>query len=130
MTVYATREELRARISDTYAGRPEITDDDIADELLRQASELIDEHTFNRAQTAYDSEDGEIDTPYRDALRDATCDQVEFWMEAGVEHDVAGLKGSVVAGRVQLHPVPELLGTRAKRALRRSGIYWAGVAIG
>lgn len=130
MTVYATLAELRARISPTYAGRIEITDDNQALHYLQRASELIDSATLNRAQTAYDSEALEVDQPYRAVLSKATCDQVEFWMEAGPEHDVAGLRGSVVSGRLQIHPVAPLLGTVAKRTLMNGGLYWAGVAVG
>lgn len=124
MTTYATTADLTARLSSTYTVPAD------SDALLARASELIDEHTLNRAQVAYDSEELEVDTPLRDALRDATCDQVEFWLEVGPEHDVAGLKGSLVAGRLQVHPVANTLAPRAKRALLRVGLYWAGAAAG
>lgn len=130
MTVYATLDELRARVLDTYASRPEVTDDTKATQLLERASEVIDYATFNRAQAAYDSEETAADQPYREALSRATVDQVEFWLEAGVEHDVAGLTGSVVSGRLQIHPVAPLLASRAKRTLQNGGLFWAGVAVG
>jgi hypothetical protein len=128
MTVYTDRDAVVARVSSTYTVPGNI------DELLVKASELIDDYTLNFAQTAYDSEAAEAlaleDTPYRDALARAVADQIEFWLEVGPEHDVGGLKGSLVAGRLQIHPVPALLGTRAKRTLRNAGLYWAGAAIG
>lgn len=130
MVTYATPEELRARISDTYAAREEITDDAKAAKLLTKASELIDHATLNRARQAWDYEETAADQPYRETLSKATCDQVEFWMEAGAEHDIAGLTGSVVSGRLQIHPVAPLLGTRAKRTLQNGGLYYAGVSIG
>ena len=130
MTVYATLDELRARISDTYAARTEITDDAKATKLLAAASELIDYATMQRAQVAYDAEETASDQPYRETLSKATCDQVEFWMEAGPEHDIAGLTGSVVSGRLQIHPIAPLLATRAKRTLQNGGLYWAGVSVG
>lgn len=132
MTLYATKDAVRARVDATYAAYDLITDDDLLDSAILKASELIDEHTLNRAQIAYDSEDG-VDpdpTPYRDALSNAVSDQVEFWAEAGTEHDVVGLKGSVVAGRFQLHPTATVLAPRAKRTLMNNALYYAGAAIG
>ena len=133
MTTYATVEEFRARLDPTYAAYPAIADDNDVMLLLLKASELIDEHTLARAQVAYDSEADIVEpdpTPYRTALAKATSDQVEFWLEVGPEHDVAGLKGSVVAGRLQIHPVANTLAPRAKRTLMNAGLYWAGAAIG
>ncbi len=130
MTTYATVAELRAKLREPYASMPEIADDDDAQDLLDEAASVIDEYSLARAQPAYDYEDGLTPTPYRDALRDATIYQVQFMLEVGPEHDVAGLKGSLVAGRLQLHPVAKTLGPRARRALQAGGLYWAGVALG
>lgn len=130
MVAYATLEELRARISPTYAAREDITDDDRATALIASASELIDYVTLNRAVTAYDLEDGELEQPNRETLSRATCDQVEFWMETGPEHDIAGLTGSVVSGRLQIHPTAKMLSQRAKRTLQTGGLYYAGVNVG
>lgn len=132
MTTYATVEELQTGVSSTYAGRPEIADAGEAQKLLDDASRLINQATMYRAEPAYASEvDNAPDpTPYRDALRDATIAQIEFWLEVGPEHDVAGLRGSVVAGRLQVHPVAGTLAPRAKRYLREGRLYWAGAAIG
>lgn len=130
MTVYATYAELLDRLSPTYVDMAAVTDQAVAENLLMRASELIDEATLHRAQVAYDSEALEVEQPYRETLSKATIDQVEFWLEAGPEHDVAGLTGSVVSGRLQIHPIAPLLGTRAKRTLMRGGLYWSGVAVG
>jgi len=129
MTVYATEDDLTAKLSATYTVPAD------ADALLARASELIDEFTLARAQVAYDSEEDAAanaePTPYRDALRDAACFQVEFWLEVGPEHDISGLRGSLVAGRLQVHPVARTLAPRAKRVLSVEGIYWlGGVAAG
>lgn len=133
MTTYATVEELRARIAPTYQSSPEIADDADALKLLRIASELIDFVTMSRSVQAYAVE-AELDpldpTPYTDVLRDGAIDQVEFWLEVGPEHDTAGLRGSLVAGRLQIHPVAPTLGPRARRTLSKGGLYWAGVAAG
>lgn len=121
---YATVAELRARVSPTYAASPDIADDARALNLLEAASDLIDEATMNRASLV-DVDD--VDT--LELLAKATCDQVEFWLDVGPEHDVVGLTGSLVAGRVQVHPVPKTLGPRARRQLRRAGLTWAGVRV-
>lgn len=130
MTQYATLDELRARISPTYAARSEILDDDQATHYLVRASEFIDYVTLNRAQDAWDEEDGELEQPDRETLSKAVCDQVEFWMEAGPEHDVAGLRGSVVSGRLQIHPTAARLSVRAKQTLQNGGLFWSGASIG
>lgn len=128
--MYATREEVRARVDSTYAGYSIITLDDELDDAIVKAGELIDEHTLNRALPAYESEELSAEQPYRDALVKAVADQVEFWAEVGPEHDVAGLRGSVVAGRLQAHPNAPTLAPRAKRTLMNVGLYWAGAAVG
>ena len=130
MADYATLAEVRARVDPTYAAYPLLTDDPTLTKAITKASELIDEHTLGRAAVAYASEDGVVDQPYRGALSRAVADQVEFWAEVGPEHDVAGLKGSVVAGRLQIHPTASTLSPRAKRTLMNAGLYWSGAAIG
>lgn len=130
MTDYATIDEVRARVDSVYAGYEIISDDDALALAITKASELIDEHTLYRAPALYADEDGEDEQPYRAALSVAVADQVEFWAEVGPEHDIAGLRGSVVAGRLQLHPTAPTLGPRAKRTLMNAGLYWSGAAIG
>lgn len=122
MTVYATSEELTARLSAAYTVPLN------ADQLLEKASEVIDEATLGRAGGYWD-EDADGDLGYRSTLSKATCDQVEFWLEAGEEHDVDGLTGSVVSGRLQLHPTAMRLSTRAKRTLKMGGMLYRGVDI-
>lgn len=119
---YATPTELEARLSPGYA-LPSTPD---ATKLLLKASELIDYATMGRAQVAFDTAGSGDDI--LDALSRATCDQVEFWLEAGEEHDVLGLpKGSSLqGGRVQVQRMPGQLGQRAKRTLIQAGLMWAG----
>lgn len=121
--VFATTTQLAARISSSYTVPP----DEVATKLLASASELIDYVTMGRAQVAFDTVD--IPQALLDALSNAACDQVEFWLEAGEEHDVLGLpKGSSLqGGRVQVQRMPGQLGQRAKRTLIQAGIMWAGV---
>lgn len=121
MAVYATIDDLTARLSDTYSVPAN------AEQLLAKASELVDEHVLGaRAENLFASTDEE-DAEAQTFLSNAVCDQVEFWIEVGEEHDVSGLKGSMVAGRVQVHPVPLALGQRALRSLRLAGLTYLGV---
>ena len=113
---YADTTALTARLSDAYAVPVN------AAQLLMKASELIDYATLGRAQIAYDSGT----TAQKDLLSDATCDQVEFWLEVGEEHDVAGIRGSLQGGRVQVQHMPGVLSQRSLRALIRAGLFWAG----
>ncbi len=115
---YATRAQLAARLSPGYA-TPSAAD---AAKMLKKASELVDYATMGRAQKAFDAD------TLLGPLSDATCDQVEFWLEAGEEHDVLGLpKGSSLqGGRVQVQRMPGQLGQRARRTLTQAGLLWAG----
>lgn len=123
MAVYASYADLTARVSETYDSV--LPDEDTANRMLVKASEVIDDATLYRAQLAYDlDQDGA-----RDALAQATCDQVEFWLEVGEEHDVTGLRGSLVSGRVQVHPVAGTLAPRARRTLLRAGLYSGAVNV-
>lgn len=115
-TQFATTLELTARLSSAYTVPAD------SDKLLGKASELIDEITLGRAQEYWDTADVDL----RAELSKATCDQVEFWLEVGEEHDVLGLSGQLAGGRVQVQRVPGQLGQRARRTLLKAGILWAG----
>jgi len=120
---YATVPELTARLSSTYAVP---TDAEI---LLAKASEVIDYETLGAAQTLYDADPP---VPSRLALlSQATCDQVEYWLEVGEEHDVVGLQpgSSLQGGRVQVQKMPGALGQRARRTLLRAGLLYWGTGI-
>lgn len=130
MTAYATIEDVEDFISETYT----LPGDDELTKLIGHASALVDYATLNTAAVAYDSEEEEAEEsgaliPYRDALREAVCAQIEFWLEVGTEHDIAGLRGSLVAGRLQVHPVAGVLGPRAKRILSTVGLFYSGVNV-
>lgn len=121
MTVYATEADLIARLSPSYS--PSSAD---ATKLLTKASEVIDEATLGLAAQAW-ADDPTDANKWRTTLKNATCDQVEFWLEVGEEHDVQTLGGSVVSGRLQIHPVAPVLGRRAARTLKMGGLWWRGV---
>lgn len=118
---YATIPDLTARLSSAYAVPAD------AATLLAKASELIDYVAFGRAQTLYESTDPAKANRQR-LLADATCDQVEYWLEVGEEHDVVGLPAgsSLQGGRVQVQKMPGALGQRARRTLLRAGLLYAG----
>ncbi len=119
---FATVSELEAYLSPAYTMPADAT----ALKLLARASEVIDFYSFGRAQRVVDT----VDAPAAllTSLSDATCAQVEFWLETGEEHDVLGLpKGSSLqGGRVQVQRMPGQLGQRAKRTLLSTGLMWAG----
>jgi hypothetical protein len=122
MDSYATPAELTARLSPAYTA-PSGQDALI---YLQKASELINYATLGRAQILFTEDDPDEDI--LEVLSTATCDQVEFWLEAGEEHDVVGLpKGSSLqGGRVQVQRMPGYLGQRARRTLIQAGLTWAG----
>lgn len=119
---FATTEQLTARLSSSYAVPADAT------KLLVKASELIDYATMGWAQRAFDDDSDTDDANAKIAgLADATCDQVEYWLEVGEEHDVVGLRGSLQGGRVQVQRMPGYLGQRTLRTLIRLGIYYGGI---
>lgn len=107
---YATENELL-----TYTGRAAIDD---ATRLLERASEVIDDaigkidvygatYTFDVAET--------------EALQDATCAQVEFWLEVAEEHDIIGDIGAIQApGMFSAEHSPAILAPRAQRRLMQA----------
>lgn len=103
--------------------------------LLDRASELIDEITKGNASEAWNGWPNSagfwfpayLNAAYRAALVKATCAQVEFWLEVGEEHDVAGLQGSLAAGKLNISQLPAQLGQRARRALSSVNLLNAAV---
>lgn len=114
---FATVAELTARLSSTYTVPAD------AEKLLLKASELIDDYTRGSAQLGFDSDDTALHTD----LSDATCDQVEYWLEVGEEHDIIGPVGGLQAGRVQIRNSPPTLAPRARRKLLAAGLVWSGI---
>ena len=117
---YADLADLTARLSPGYTA-PAPAD---AGKMLARASELIDYATQGRAQVAWDGADAEV----KALLTLATCDQVEYWLETGEEHDVLGLRGALMAGRLQVQNMPPILGRRTLQTLLGAGLYWPGAA--
>lgn len=117
VNTYATSADLTARLSSAYTTPAD------ASTLLTKASELIDFATVGNAQKVWDGTNATL----KAELTLATCDQVEFWLEVGEEHDVVGLHGSLQGGRVQVQKLPPYLGPRATRTLLRAGILTSAV---
>jgi hypothetical protein len=81
----------------------------VGDRVLARASELIDEVVV----APYDPDDEDV----IEALADATCAQVEFWLEAGEEHDIGGQRGDIAVEGLRIGRLPNTLAPRARRAL-------------
>lgn len=116
---YATYADLTAALSAAYTA----PDEAASLKLLAQASGVVNFHTYGRAQVAWDSDDEDLKA---DVTR-ATCEQVEYWLETGEEHDVLGLKGALSGGRLQVQHLPPELGARARRTLLTTGLLYAGI---
>jgi hypothetical protein len=116
---YATVDDLEVWLP---AGRFAELDADDAVRVLRRASEVID--SFVTAWFAVDDTTGiPTDETTADAVRDACCAQVEFWLEVGEEHDVTGLAGRQVSiGQLSLEALPPVLAPRAARVLGSAGL--------
>jgi len=135
-TTYADTSALTARLSMPYDVPSNAT------QLLTKASELIDYATMGRAQLIWDGVYPfgmnlvertawlARNTMQKTAITNATCDQVEYWLEVGEEHDVVGLPAgaSLQGGRVQVNKLPGYLGQRALRTLLAAGVYWSGAS--
>ncbi len=116
MTVaYATEDDLAGYVA-AAAGLED------ASRLLTRASELLDDKV--RASFEVDDDTNlPTHTGVAAALRDATCAQVEFWLEVGEEHDVEGLAGRQVSIQgLSLAALPPELAPRAQRILRTAGL--------
>lgn len=105
---YATAADLAA-----YLGKEPPQD---ANRLLERASEVID------------SALGYLVEPDPEALKLATCQQVEFWLEVGEAHDIAGVSGAISVDRLS-YTAPPVLAPRARRTLLAAGLLYRGVGL-
>ena len=120
--IYATPEQL--------AAYTDVSAPDGADRLLARASEDVDSALLT-AVYPVDDAGLPLDAELRDALRDAVCAQVEFWLAGGDDGTgAAGQWDSVSIGPVSLSgrsggtagASGVELAPRAGRALRRAGL--------
>lgn len=127
MAAHATAAELTDWLP---SSTPEVDD---AERLLVRASEVVDA----TVTVAYDVDADTTlatDETLAGALRDATCAQVEFWLEVGEEHDVIGLGGTgggqgggIRIGALSLSQLPPVLAPRAQRILATGGLLGSAV---
>lgn len=91
---YATKEQLR-----TYLGGAQLPDGH--NRMLDRASDLIDDVLVGVIYDV-DASGNPTDADVEQALADAVCAQVEWWIETGDEHGVASQFSSVSAGSVSM----------------------------
>lgn len=119
MRPYATADDLGGWLPAEAAARLEAGD---TERILLRASEVVAEHvtTGYALNTEGDAADADTAT----ALRDATCAQVEQWLEVGEENDVAGYSrgASLSVGGLSVSSMPRILAPRARRILRIAGL--------
>lgn len=91
-----------------------------APRLLARASELLD----GTVLAAFDIGDDQLptDTAVAEAMRDACCAQVEFWLEVGEENDIDGLAGTQVALTGYAGKRPPRVAPRAFDILQTAGL--------
>jgi hypothetical protein len=93
-----------------------------ATRLLARASQLVDDHVLSGYAVDEFGKPSLLEV--RDALRDATCAQVEEWLEVGEENDTAGYPAatSISGTGLSVTHMPAVLAPRARRALRVAGL--------
>lgn len=119
---YATEEDLAEWL-------PSGTDVSDGPRLLKRASQLLDATVTT--PFCIDSTTGlPTDTTYAEAMRDACCAQIEFWLDVGEEHDIEGLTGGVAIGSLRLDRLPPKLAPRARQALVSGGLMAMAADVG
>lgn len=103
-----------------YLGKPDPPPG--ADRVLGRASDVVVDACAAGWRT--DRDGNAVDVAVVNALREATCAQVEFWDEVGEDHDVVGLPPTtfVSGGGLSVNRMPGALAPRAARALDRAGL--------
>ena len=114
MPVYATSAEY-----EVFAGGE--SPDDLA-RLLERASEVIGDFT-KTAWYATDDHGMPTDEDVLEALRKATCAQVEFWMAGDEEDDILGPVNKLSLGGMSFEGKMQTIAPRAARILRNSHVF-------
>lgn len=97
---------------------------DDTDRMMLRATELIAEHAS--AGYVTDATGLPVYDEIKAALRDATCAQVEQWLEVGEENDIAGYsRATSMSVGINLSSLPSILAPRARRILRMAGLLYA-----
>lgn len=120
MTPYAGDADLVAFLPDGVAVEGD------AARLLTRSSELLD--GWVRRPFAVTAGGLPADADIAEAMRDACCAQVEFWLLGpGEEHDVEGLANRQVSiGHLSMAALPPELAPRARRILSLHGLLQIG----
>ena len=125
---HATVAELESWVRGVDTVDPLPEDDDAKVRLLARASDVIDRHVTasypldEQTQRAADANTAQY-------LADATCAQVEFWLEVGEETDTAGPLQALQAGGLNImvgaggnRTIPLTIAPRAIRILQLAGL--------
>ena len=121
MSAYATTHDLADFL---FVEESTLSTD--SERLLQRASELVS----SMVKRNYDS----TVTTHVEAVRNATCAQVEYWQEVGESMDVRGPLQGLIIGKTQYQYgagnnriTPSYLAPRAHRFLMDAGLLYAGV---
>lgn len=98
-----------------------------APRVLLRASQRIDENV--RVPFGVDDDGVPTDADIAAVLRDATCAQVEFWVETSEEHDIDGLANTTFTVTGFSGRRPDIIGSRALGILTQAGLT-GGSAVG
>jgi hypothetical protein len=115
MAVYATTAELA-----TYLGLEEAALEPESARLLRLASDLIDYVTLNRVDTE--------NTTMMSRVTDATCAQVEYWLETGDANGIVAQASKMGFGSFSMDGSLSMLGPRTRQILTMVGLTYRGVS--
>jgi hypothetical protein len=98
-----------------------------AKRLLQRASELIDDETFGRLQDTSWAPANQV-TAIMEAAKNATCAQVEYWLEIDESLAISGYKGNIQLGTTTLQNVNYAkLAPRAASYLSRYNLTYRGM---
>lgn len=120
MDPYGDTDALEAFLSTSPLALTAPTGDE-ATRLLTRASTRVD--AVVTASYSVDSDGIPTDPDVAQALSDACCAQVEFWLEVGEDHDISGLANRQVGiGHLSLAALPPRLAPRAADILIGAGL--------
>lgn len=108
---YATAAEY-----ETWSGQSAPAD---VERLLVRASELLDATVTTPFVVDSDTELPD-DADEAEAMREAACAQVRFWVETGEEHDIDGLAGTAASIGGVSGVRPPVVAPQAVRILKRA----------
>lgn len=99
----------------------EVSNSDVTDRIILRASELVDERTLGNADAA--------DAEHIEAVKNAVCAQVEYWLHMDESVDVVGSTAKPSLGSFSMGGTVATLAPRAKRYLFNAGLLYTGVRV-